>query len=252
LPVDWYVLHGHESLQAGNRAMNYFAHGYLFVDDPWFLAGTAVPDWLNVSDRGVRVRAKQAAPLVNDVNPRVAALARGIVRHHADDAWFHTSAAFAELSWQFAARLRDLLGPDEGLRPSFLGHILVEILLDASLIARNESRLDQYYEALNSIDPAVVQATVNRMAHKPAARLAGLLPLFMRERFLSDYADDGKLCYRLNQVMSRVRLPALPGRFAEFLPEARRQVDARASELLTQGPSLESSRPATEPIRSPR
>ena len=42
--------------------MNYFAHGYAFVDDPWFLAGTAVPDWLNVSDRGVRVRERQAEP----------------------------------------------------------------------------------------------------------------------------------------------------------------------------------------------
>src|SRR5579863_4782510 len=104
--------------------MNYFAHGFAHVDDPWFLAGTAVPDWLNVSDRGVRVREKQAAPLVTDVDPRVAALARGIVQHHADDAWFHVTPVFAELSWSFASRLREVLAPDEGMRPSFLGHIL--------------------------------------------------------------------------------------------------------------------------------
>ena len=39
--------------------MNYFAHGHRFVDDPYFLAGTAVPDWLSVVDRKVRVRAAQ-------------------------------------------------------------------------------------------------------------------------------------------------------------------------------------------------
>ncbi len=100
-------------------AMNYFAHGYAYVDDPWFLAGTAVPDWLNVSDRGVRVRARQAAPWIDDADPRVAALARGIAQHHADDSWFHSSAVFAEMSWQFTARLRDLLAPDEGMRPAF-------------------------------------------------------------------------------------------------------------------------------------
>jgi hypothetical protein len=40
--------------------MNYFAHGRAYLDRPYFLAGTAVPDWLNVSDRGARVRRKQA------------------------------------------------------------------------------------------------------------------------------------------------------------------------------------------------
>ena len=33
--------------------MNYFAHGVRFLEDPYFLAGTAVPDWLSVVDRRV-------------------------------------------------------------------------------------------------------------------------------------------------------------------------------------------------------
>ena len=40
--------------------MNYFAHGYAFLDDPYFLAGTAVPDWLSVIDRRMRARSKLA------------------------------------------------------------------------------------------------------------------------------------------------------------------------------------------------
>ncbi len=213
--------------------MNYFAHGYAFIDDPWFLAGTAVPDWLNVSDRGTRVRARQAASWIDDADPRVASLARGIARHHADDSWFHENAAFAELSWRFTAELRDLLVSDEGMRPSFLGHILVEILLDATLIESDAARLESYYQAVAAVDPAVVEAAVNRMAARPAERLAVMIPLFVRERFLSDYVDDGKLWYRLNQVMRRVRLPALPERVKEYLPEARREVTARRDELLT-------------------
>lgn len=213
--------------------MNYFAHGFRYIDDPWFLAGTAVPDWLNVSDRGVRVRAKHAAAGIDDVDPCAAALARGIARHHADDAWFHESAAFAELSWGFTDHLRRLLDPDPGMRPSFLGHILVEILLDDALIRDDPERLERYYGALASVDPDVVLAVVNRLAPRPALRLARFVPLFVRERFLSDYADDAKLLYRLNQVMQRVRLPELPARLKEFLPEARRAVDARREALLT-------------------
>ena len=40
--------------------MNYFAHGREFVDEPYFLAGTAVPDWLSVVDRPTRIRSRQA------------------------------------------------------------------------------------------------------------------------------------------------------------------------------------------------
>ncbi len=69
--------------------MNYLAHGWPFLDDPYFLAGTAVPDWLSVADRQVRARGKQAVPLGNDDDLRVAAVARGIVQHHEDDRWFH-------------------------------------------------------------------------------------------------------------------------------------------------------------------
>ena len=45
--------------------MNYFAHALPFLDQPYFVAGTAVPDWLSVVDRQVRVRRRHAEPLAN-------------------------------------------------------------------------------------------------------------------------------------------------------------------------------------------
>ena len=76
--------------------MNYFAHGRRFTQEPYFLAGTAVPDWLNVVARRVKARSKHARVFVNNVDPRLAALARGIQQHHFDDGWFHETRAFAE------------------------------------------------------------------------------------------------------------------------------------------------------------
>lgn len=212
--------------------MNYFAHGYRFVDDPYFLAGTAVPDWLNVVDRQVRVRRKSATPWLADPDPRTAALARGIVQHHDDDAWFHETTVFYELNWRLTALVREAVGADDGFRPSFVGHILVEVLLDAALIREMPDRLEQYYAALARIDTEHVQAAVNRMSPRPTHRLAELLPLFSQERFLSDYNDDAKLARRLNQVMRRVGLPPLPAAFQRVLPTARRLIDARREELL--------------------
>jgi hypothetical protein len=213
--------------------MNYFAHGWRFTDDPYVLAGTAAPDWLSVIDRKCRARERLAAPLVNDSDPFVAAVARGVVQHHQDDAWFHQSRAFNELCLQLTVLVRDALPPDQSLRPSFLGHILVELLLDAELIARHPQQIVAYYAAVDCLDAEAFTAALNRMTTKPADLLAALIPRFSAERFLYDYAADGTLLMRLNAVMRRVKLAELPSAFTTVLATARTLVRPRIDELLT-------------------
>ena len=212
--------------------MNYFAHGRAYTHDPYFLAGTAIPDWLSIVDRSVRANAKGARLLIDDPDPRVAALAAGVVQHHADDGWFHATTAFNELNVAFTGGIRAILAGDEGYRPAFLGHILVELLLDSVLDEQQPGGLDAYYAALARVDAELVQTTVNRIAARPTDRLIPLLPRFLSERFLYDYADDGKLLHRLNQVMRRVNLSPLPESLLGFFPEARSLIRKRSSELL--------------------
>ena len=212
--------------------MNYYAHGITLIDQPYMLAGVSLPDWLSVVDRKVRARRKMAAPLIDHPEPEVHQFASGICRHHDDDHWFHATPAFAELQWNFTVLVRDTLAEERGLRPSFLGHILVELLLDATLIAEDPARLAAYYEALASVSPQLVQQQVEQMTGRTVPRLPEFMEIFLRIQFLYDYLDDGKLLVRLNQVMSRVGLPALPPRFTEILPAAREQVTARRYDLL--------------------
>jgi hypothetical protein len=213
--------------------MNYFAHGRRFIHDPYFLAGTALPDWLNVVDRRLRVRSKQAAMFVDDADKTVSRLAAGVMQHHADDAWFHVTPAFAELSLDFARRVRESLPADDGFRPHFLGHILVELLLDGELIEQEPAGLEAYYAVMNSLDGDRLAAAVNAIAPRPAENLATFVGMFSRERFLFDYLDDGKLLFRLNQVMRRVGLPFLPASFANLLAELRPRIRERQPDLLT-------------------
>lgn len=213
--------------------MNYFAHALPFLDQPYFIAGTAVPDWLSVIDRRMRVRSKAARTLLADQDPRVVALGAGIIRHHDDDRWFHQTRAFAELSLQLTAAVRQVLPQDDGFRPSFLGHILVEILLDATLIADAPDRLAAYYEALRSVDPQLVGRAVNQVATRTSDLWPAFLPRFCAEPFLYEYLEDAKLVARLNRVMRRIHLPELPDEFLTILPSARRAVHCRRGELLT-------------------
>ncbi len=212
--------------------MNYLAHGWRFAEQPYFLAGTAVPDWLSVVDRKMRARGKTAALYVEDSDKNLAELAQGIVQHHYDDEWFHQTTAFNELSLAFTLQVRDVLPSDDGFRPSFLGHILVELLLDATLTEEVPDRLDRYYAALSQADPGFLQSATNRLSTRQSDKVAYLVTRFLQERFLYDYAEDGKLLVRLNHVMRRVNLPQLPPELAELFPEMRATVRSRRHELL--------------------
>ena len=162
----------------------------------------------------------------------MAEVAAGVLQHLRDDARFHATRAFAETSLELTVRVRDALAGETGLRPAFLGHLLVELLLDAALIADDPGRLTEYYRVLDRLDPRRIEAAVNRMAPRPTRRLAVFIELFRRERILWDYLEDGKLMVRLNQVMRRVRLDALPDEFAALLPAARELVAERKDALL--------------------
>ncbi len=211
--------------------MNYFAHALLHLDRPYFLAGVALPDWCNVIDRKLRVRSHHVAPFTESEDPELADFAKGVMRHHADDEWFHRQPAFVNTSMKFSVALREVLRESQSHRTGFLGHILVELLLDGELISRNPGALDRYYESMQKCLPERVEGFVCRVSPRPTDRLQPLIPRFIAERFLYDYADDAKLWFRLNQVMRRVGLNPLPETLLDWLPQARSVVRQNVGEL---------------------
>jgi hypothetical protein len=161
-----------------------------------------------------------------------AAVAAGVLQHLRDDARFHGTRAFAETSLELVARTRDVLGGESGMRPAFLGHLLVELLLDATLISQNPGRLAEYYRVLAEIDPGRVEAAANRMASRTTQRLATMIELFRREQILYSYEKDDTLIMRISQVLRRVGMAPLPEEFASLLPAARQLVTQRSGALL--------------------
>ncbi len=213
-----------------DEPMNYFAHGYTYLDRPYLLAGTAVPDWLSAVDRKVRVGSRHARPFTEAEDPRMVALATGILQHHQDDEWFHENPAFVELNTEASLLLKPLLPADH--RPLFVGHVLVEMLLDAALIERNPARLNEYYLAVGQIDALWVQQAVNQMAVRQTENLVLMIQAFLQEQFLADYLRDDLLLKRLNRVVARVKLPSLPAKCQEVVAETRRRVNGQVDRLV--------------------
>src|SRR5262245_60151988 len=164
--------------------MNYLAHGWRFTDEPYCLAGTAAPDWLSVIDRKIRLRSRTAAEFVSDADPILAAVARGVVQHHADDAWFHALPAFNELSLAFPIEIRDAPPRSDGLRPGFLASSLVGLRRASALAEEEPGRPRSYSGALAALDPPAVGRAISGLAARAADRIATLIPRFATERFL--------------------------------------------------------------------
>lgn len=212
--------------------MNYFAHGMRFVDRPYFLAGTALPDLLSVVDRRVRLRMKNVAPFVAETDSIQSELACGIKQHLDDDHWFHSTQGFLEITTDLSLLFRELFQNDDSARVGFLGHITTELLLDAVLIDQNPGLIDRYYDAFQEIDPFVTQQATNRMTTRETDQLRAWLVLFHKEAFLRDYPDPQRMHLRLNQVMKRVKLQPLPEGTISVLKTGREIVEKRLDDLL--------------------
>lgn len=227
--------------------MNYFAHAFRFLEsqvDPLFLAGLAVPDWLNVVNRKTKARSRTAQKrLAESGDLEEQSLATGVIQHHLDDHWFHQTPVFNELMLEFTMELRDLLAEEAGFRPSFLGHILVELLLDDFLIQENPSRIQSYYRLMQKLNPTRTEELVSRMTNQPAENLSRFVSLFSSIQFLYDYHHNEKLLGRLNQVMQRVRLLPLPETLFGFFDSARARIAQNVDRLFFE--------PARQPENNP-
>ncbi|TWT98650.1 hypothetical protein [Stieleria varia] len=213
--------------------MNFLCHAMPYFDEPLVAISTGVPDWLSVIDRKIRARGRSAMLHLNSPDDELRQVAQGILHHVNDDRWFHSTAAFVETNMALAVQLRDRLPGDEGFRPTFVGHILIEIFLDAFWLRDRAEIGRQYYALFDEQRARIVQRCVNVITGKPTDRLAETMLRFADSRFLLDYLDPEKLLMRLNQVMKRVNLPLLPDTLLPWLTEAGEMIESRRRRFLT-------------------
>jgi hypothetical protein len=213
--------------------MNFLCHAIPYFDQPLLAICTGVPDWLSVVDRKIRARRKLAEVHLDSNDDELRQVAGGIIRHIDDDRWFHGTEAFVTTNLELAVQLRERLPGDSGFRPMFVGHILIEMLLDAGWIRRDPSIGEKYYESIASQDASTIERCVNIITGKPTEKLASVVDKFAEIRFLFDYLDYDLLLMRLNQVMKRVGLSKLPDSLTGWLAETDMLVESRRQRLLT-------------------
>ena len=214
--------------------MNCFAHALPFFDRPYFAVGTCIPDWLTACDRKCRARKKKAVAWIDDSDPILAAVAAGVVQHHEDDYWFHGSAIFTRITLELAVEYREQFGNTQAMRANLIGHIVIEMFLDAFLESKFPGSMEKMYDWVAELDAEKVQDCINHFASQPTTKLAGEIERFQSERYLFDYQKDEGVRYRMNNVLGRLNLELMPEESLPWLEKKRQQVFKHAEVLLAQ------------------
>ncbi len=124
-------------------------------------------------DRRVRVRRSNAIQYLAQASdcPASRALVSGIVKHLDDDVWFHANSAFLKLSHEIAKLFADCPDDPGGHRAGLIGHLSVELLLDACIEESNPGTMERYYQVMNEVCKRTTQATINQLANRPTENL---------------------------------------------------------------------------------
>ncbi|MEM7316510.1 MAG: hypothetical protein AAF497_25525, partial [Planctomycetota bacterium] len=185
-------------------------------------------------DRKCRLREKNAETFVDHDDPIVSSLARGVIRHHQDDDWFHRGATFNDMVYRSSMELSKLLNGDRSMRTNLVAHVVIEMLLDAYLHEQHPGDLDRYYAQIETVDPSQVQSAINLFATRETNQLTEYIERFRNDKFLFDYATDEGVLFRMNKVLRRVGLEELPEEILGWCESIRQSVHRQADELLYQ------------------
>jgi len=181
--------------------MNFLSHFYFDreSDNCYHILGTILPDLLKNADKTIVLHPEKLHHTDSSVN----SIIKGWNKHLEVDRYFHSADFFLLHSHE----LKKLLLPAiEGspVKPFFLGHIAIELLLDNLLLTTNKVTVDSFYDHLNGCRIPVIDKFLTFAGLKDTARFFKFFEDFKKSRYLSTYTETHQIAYALKRICMRV------------------------------------------------
>ncbi len=124
-------------------------------------------------------------------------------KHLLVDKHFHSSHFFSEQT----AKLKPLLIPivhETQIRPSFLAHIALELLLDHLLLEEQIISAKKFYETLKNVDRAELESFLFKAKLQQIELFFSSFDKFIASEYLFSYKKLESISYALNQICLRL------------------------------------------------
>ncbi|AMR33738.1 hypothetical protein A0256_21030 [Mucilaginibacter sp. PAMC 26640] len=181
--------------------MNFLSHYYFdrYTTDCYFILGTVLPDLLKNADKSIMLHPEK----LTHPNPAVNSIINGWNKHLLVDKYFHSAAFF-----QFHSHaLKNLLTPaitGSPVKPFFLGHITIELILDNLLLTTGKISVNDFYDHLDKCSQEVIHEFLTFAGmHNPGV-FAQFYTEFKKSRYLKTYENLSQVTYALKRICMRV------------------------------------------------
>ncbi|MCY1513280.1 hypothetical protein D9M68_477690 [compost metagenome] len=184
--------------------MNFLSHFYFDRKNSssYEVTGAILPDLIkNANKEWNFYPQKQEALFLTD--PVQHELLNGWKKHLEVDKRFHSSLFFEEHTTALKALLKPIL-QDSAVRPSFLAHIGVELLLDHLLIENRKIDLQDFYTRLENCDEAALSRFLTCCGLSDSQPFLDFFQRFKSARYLFSYQKTENISYALQRICMRI------------------------------------------------
>lgn len=181
--------------------MNFLSHYYFDRDTSncYHVLGTVLPDLLKNADKHIILHPEKLQHPDNDVNSIIV----GWNKHLAVDRYFHSSGFFATHSHELKKLLRPAI---EGspVKPFFLGHIALELIIDNLLLTTGKVKVDEFYDHLSGCKTETINEFLTFSGLKNTEVFFKFYEKFKASKYLHTYAETHQIAYALKRICMRV------------------------------------------------
>jgi len=164
--------------------------------------GVVLPDFIKNAHKEENLYPLKISHLFQS-EPAQASILKGWEKHISVDKIFHSSEYFVLHSNQ----LKQLILPsceNSPVKPFFLAHIGLELVLDHLLISQGQINISAFYEKLSSANKGALKRFLHTSSIKDSAVFFEFLTNFISSRYLFSYQKMENIAYALNRICMRL------------------------------------------------
>lgn len=184
--------------------MNFLSHYYFdrANADANVVMGTVLPDLIKNASKDANLYPQKNEFLFKG-NPDEENLLTGWKRHLAVDLFFHSSNFFLEKTTELKQLIKPIV-ENTAVRPSFLAHIGLELLLDHLLVEHNLIQVNHFYDKLNAVKKESLSDFLEHCKLKDPDVFFSFLEKFISSKYLLSYQKLENISYALNRICMRL------------------------------------------------
>ncbi len=184
--------------------MNFLSHYYFERENQNSnrIIGTVLPDLVKNAHKDWNFYPQKNEEIFSTDNKLISIL-DGWKRHLEVDILFHSSDFFN----RHTANLKQFLVPileESPVRPSFLAHIGVELLLDHLLVINAKIDINSFYHHLNKVDEVKLKLFLKKCDCNNPDQFFRFLNSFRSSRYLLSYQKIENISYALQRICMRL------------------------------------------------